>query len=77
MFLKIYFLMLALILGVLFTILKVPTGWLLGGLIAGIVFNLNTKGSTLSLPEYSFKVGLALIGINIGLIITFKNILAR
>ncbi len=54
--------------GALFIYLHIPAGWLLGSLISGILFNFLLK--ELELPNSLFKIALAIIGTNIGFMMT-------
>ncbi|MFB5663274.1 AbrB family transcriptional regulator [Alteribacillus sp. HJP-4] len=54
----------ALGIGGLFNVLNLPAGWLLGGLITGIIYGLFIK--RLNFEGWPFRATLALVGVNIG-----------
>ncbi|MBB5173499.1 AbrB family transcriptional regulator [Texcoconibacillus texcoconensis] len=62
---RVFFLIVALLIGITFNALQIPAGWLLGGIITGICWGM-IKGK-LVFPRRWYMVVLVLVGSNIGL----------
>ncbi|GAA0368918.1 AbrB family transcriptional regulator [Bacillus horti] len=73
---KTLFLLAVTLVGLLFTLLKVPAGWLIGALLTGIFYRLWI--GKLQFSDSVFKLALALVGVNIGFMMNmsfFSNLL--